>query len=323
MDFFNDTELQADVFRAAPWEDEILAMVVAKATFRVAENGEVNQDDDPIAVLREPMETPFGILPADIAPQKSGVDLLVLGQAHAPGGKPTDKMPVALQVGGFKCTFAVVGDRVWKKDKLGISPTPPKPFLTMPVIHENAYGGNALLKNKEVPNGYNPLGKGYILDKAEADGVPLPNIEDPQDIVTSWESQPLPAGFAPIPLGTQITAERGIAVDQETKQPTVKPEFYNCAHPKMVIQELRSGEEVVLSGMTPDGEFKFNVPQISLSALLSLEDELFPHPMRVDTLCILPEERRFFIILRAGFKYRFIPEQIRVIRVQHVSERKK
>ena len=323
MDFFNDTEFQADVFRAAPWEDAILAMVVAKATFRVAENGEAKLDDDPVPVLREPMETPFGILPIDMAPQKGGVDLLVLGQAYAPGGKPADKMPISLQVGSFKYTFAVVGDRFWKKDKWGLNPTPPKPFLTMPVSHENAYGGKALLKNKEVPNGYNPLGKGYILDKAEATGVPLPNIEDPHDIVTSWESQPLPAGFAPIPLGTQITAERGVAIDEETKQPTVKPEFYNCAHPKMVIPELRSGDEVILTGMTPDGEFKFKVPQISLEALLSLEDELFPYPMRMDTLCILPEERRFFIIMRAGFKYQFIPEQIRVIRVQHVAEQKK
>lgn len=322
MDFVNDTELQAHVFRAAPWEDTLLAMVVAKATYQVADTGEIQPVEDPIPVLEEQLETPFGILPNDIAPQKRGVDLLAMGQAYAPGGKPTDKMAISMQVGIFKYSFAVAGDRFWKKDKWGLRPTAPQPFVTMPVIHENAYGGKALLKNKEVPNGYNPVGKGYILDKDEADGVPLPNIEDPQDLITDWESHPMPGGFAPIPLSTQTVAERGMGTDPETGLPKVKPEFFNCAHSKLIISEVRSGEQVILSGMTPDGEFKFAIPEISLEAQLSLDEDKYPFPMRIDTLCILPEERRFVVTWRAGFKYSFIPEQIRVIRVQHAADGK-
>ena len=318
MDFFNETELQAHVFRAAPWLDTILAMVVAKATYLVAENGEVSLDENPIPALSEPMETPFGTLPNDIIPQKSGVDLLVLGQAYAPDGKQTDKMAVSFQVGNFKHTLAIVGDRFWAKNKLGVSPTAPKPFITMPVTSDYAYGGKALLQQKEIPNGNNPVGKGFILDKAEADGVALPNIEDPQDIITSWESQPIPAGFGPIPLATQITAERGIVEDPETKMPRVKPEFFNCAHPKMIMPELQLGDQVTLEGMTPEGVFTFTVPDLTLEAELSLEEQPFTFPMRMDTLCLFPEERRFFIALRAGFKYRFTPEQIRVIRVRNV-----
>jgi len=72
--------------------------------------------------------------------------------------------------------------------------------------------------------------------------------------------------------------------------------------------------------MTANGEFTFTIPEISLEAQLSLEDDKYPFPMRIDTLCILPEDRRFVVTWRAGFKYSFIPEQIRVIRVRHVPD---
>ena len=320
MDFINETNLPADLFRAAAWEDEILAMVVARATYRVGADGKLDVDDNPFPILLEPLETPFGTLPNDIAPQKKGVDLLVLGQAYAQGGKPVDKMLVSLQVGNFKRALAIVGDRIWQKSALGLAPTPPKLFLTMPVTHERAYGGKAMLQKKEIPNGYNPVGRGYILDKDEADGVLLPNIEDPHDIITSWESKPIPAGFAPIPLATQFVAERGVEEDPKTKQVNVKPEFFNCAHPKMIIPELKAGDQVTLTGMTPEGVLRFTIPEIPLQAELSLEEQRFTFPMRVDSLGILPEERRLFLTLRAGFKYRFIPEQVRVIRVQHAEK---
>jgi len=316
MDFVNETTLSADLFRAAAWEDQILAMVVAKATYKVGADGSLTVDDNPVQVLLEPMETPFGTLPNDIAPQKKGVDLLVLGQAYAPGGKPADKMLVSLQVGNFKHSLAIVGDRFWRKGALGIAPTPPKLFLTMPVTHERAYGGKAALQKKEIPNGYNPVGRGYILDKDEAEGVPLPNIEDRDNLITSWESRPLPAGFAPIPQATQFTTERGVEEDPKTKEVKVKPEFFNCAHPKMIVPELRPGDPVTVTGMTPDGTMKFVIPNLELVAELSLDDQKFTFPMRMDALGIFPEERRFFVALRAGFKYRFIPEQVRVIRVQ-------
>ena len=39
-------------------------------------------------------------------------------------------------------------------------------------------------------------------------------------------------------------------------------------------------------------------------------------PTRVDTMCLLPEQRRFFLVHRAGFTYRFVEEEKREARLR-------
>src|SRR5262245_66382762 len=49
----------------------------------------------------------------DFAPQKPRCDVLLNGSAYAPGGRPTKKVQVTLQVGSLSKSFNVVGNRVW------------------------------------------------------------------------------------------------------------------------------------------------------------------------------------------------------------------
>ena len=105
--------------------------------------------------------------PSDFAWFKPHADLLLVGCAHAPDGKPATALRVSFNVGAYSKTLAVIGDRAWK----GVRPTEPMPFAEMDVSYANAFRG----------------------------GTALPNIEDPARLDTSPDDRPTPAGFGPIP----------------------------------------------------------------------------------------------------------------------------
>ncbi len=79
----------------------------------------------------------------------------------------------------------------------------------MPIQYERAYGGKDLKSDPEVPFYYprNDLGTGVVLKntKETIEGLRLPNIEDPADLLNPdrviigtperWCGQPLPAGL--------------------------------------------------------------------------------------------------------------------------------
>ena len=96
---------------------------------------------------------------SDLAPFKRAVDVVVLGTAHAPRGKPTKRFKVAVQVGGLKRELQIVGPRTakWRPPKKGrvdgksaMVPSPPEfsepsPVEQVPLRYEYAYGGMSVL----------------------------------------------------------------------------------------------------------------------------------------------------------------------------------
>jgi hypothetical protein len=318
MDFVNDSPFEAELVRSvlSPEDSEPrLAIVVLKVTYGIGDDGEATVADEQLAIRREIEETELGPVPDDAAVQKPGFDVLVLGTARSPEGRPVTEMRIDLRVGAESRGLVLFGDRRWVRDRGGLVASPPEPFEEMPLSYARAYGGKAKAMGYEVPYPYNPSGRGYVLEEKYADEVPLPNIEDPDALIASWEDQPLPAGFAPIPLGSMFTVERGIEFDPETREQRVKPEVFQNAHPKLVFSEVAPGTEIGLTGMGPAGDLSFRLPDLRASVAVELGGDSYRPEGRVDTLCILPDERRFFLVHRTPFKYRFVPEQIRVARL--------
>jgi hypothetical protein len=317
VDLLNEPGLPATILRTALTEDQFLAAVIAKATYRVEADGRVVRDaENPIPVAKEPIATPFGDLPADVAVRKEGVDLLALGRAHAPGGRSTGVAEVRLAVGSWSTRIAVFGDRRWRKKLTGFAIGEPEPFAAMPLSWDRAFGGKAILQGKELPHPDNPAGRGYLLDKSAVDGAALPNVEDPDRLILDWTDQPRPLCPAPVPLGSYLTAENATETDPKTGAVKVLPRFFNCAHPKLRVPSLAGGETVDLAGMTPRGPMRFVVPTSPLHVEVSLADRVYRFPARIDTLGLLPEEGRFFVIHRCGFTYRFVPEEERRARLR-------
>lgn len=159
-------------------------------------------------------------LPAhsDFWPAKQSTDVAVLGSAYAVG-QPVRKMITGVEVGSRNKQVLVIGDRnvEWRKDrqaKIGEAQL----FTRMPMSIERAYGGcdfrvpfkkddprsMGVTLECDYPGLYprNPWGTGYLVMPEPIDGMPLPNLEDPNDVLTAerillgdpanWFQQPLP-----------------------------------------------------------------------------------------------------------------------------------
>ena len=113
----------------------------------------------------------------DVGFPKPNGEFLVSGSFHAPGNLPIDAGEVKIRVGNMEKQLYVFGPRKWQN---GL-PTRPERFTTLPLIYQNAFGGEGY--------GLNPKGKGF------KDGM-LPLIEYPGRLVGSEKDEPVPACFS-------------------------------------------------------------------------------------------------------------------------------
>ncbi|MCA9683973.1 MAG: DUF2169 domain-containing protein [Myxococcales bacterium] len=135
----------------------------------------------------------------DVGIPKARGEFLVDGKAFAPGGAPAAGVPVRAAVGPIDKQLYVQGDRYWS----GLGATEPMAFTEMPLGWAQAYGGEGYTRN--------PLGKGFAEIEVEGTKLrPLPNLEDPRQLVSSPRDRPEPAGFGPIDISwPQRTALAG------------------------------------------------------------------------------------------------------------------
>jgi hypothetical protein len=318
MDFINETQLQAELFRSLLAEDEtMLGVVVAKATYRISPASEAILDTEtPFSVAKESTQHPLGEMPTDMVPWKRGVDLFVLGHSYAPGLKPTTTATASVRVGTFSQQAMILGDRSFIRMSGGIVISDPKPFVKVPLTLEHAYGGKAKARGSVIQNEYNPVGQGFILDEAEAPGTTLPNIEDPATPIHSWNDRPVPFTFTPVPLASKYRADDMLATDPATEEMSMREVSFNSAHPKLRLPALNAGVDVEITGMTPKDPLRFTLPHLRLDAHVWLNDRHFAFPLRADTLAIFVEERRFFVVHRCHFTYSVISEEARLTRLR-------
>lgn len=136
-------------------------LVVVKRTYTIdviEARCEVADEQDAIALGDEydgdpdPFQSPLRY-EADIAPWKVNCDVIFLGKAYAPGGKPATEWDVTLRVGGQSRTLRIFGPRTvtWVppgKAKKNRPPEPQPPRISKPspvaeveLSYRNAYGG--------------------------------------------------------------------------------------------------------------------------------------------------------------------------------------
>lgn len=318
MDLINDSDLPTLLVRSALAPDDSLPMVAAvvlKVSYQVDADGSLGLAPEQAPVREEDEETSVGTLRADNAPRKTRFDVAVYGSAYAPSN-PVTESRVALSLGEERRELAVIGDRVWEgRREPRISE--PQRFEVIPLGWERAYGGYAPLLGHDTPFGYNPSGRGFLLDEQEAEGTPLPNVERPGERIARWQDQPRPAGFAEILLASLFTVDRGIEHDAETGRQRVLPEVFQTASPDLLWpQAPPPGTPVRLEGMLPGAEtLEFEFPSLRVGVAVRLGDKTHEPRGVPDTLRIFPEDRRIEIVHRTSFKYRFVPEQLREARV--------
>jgi hypothetical protein len=207
---------------------------------------------------------------ADLILTKTTTDVIVLGRAYAPGGRPVQELDVGFRIGPAQKVLRVSGDRQWK----GSGPSTPQPFVKMPIVYERAFGG--VDSKSEQPDRdwdwRNPVGTGFAVQKEHLDGVALPNVEYPDRPFREWNDRPPPAGFGPIGGHWQSRVALAGTYDErwmKTRQPLLPDDFddrfFQCAPAdQQAPQFLMGGEPVALLNLTPSGELRFVLPRVFL-----------------------------------------------------------
>jgi hypothetical protein len=156
---------------------------------------------------------------SDFWTNRRATDVILEGAACPAAGHAVPQMTVALHVGHKKKEVAVFGKRFveWTSSgnpRLGWI----EPFERMSLNYANSYGGfDSRVKFQEPNDEYellnlmvtnpgfyprNPFGKGFLVGNERIDDIELPNLENPNDLLTDerllvrtpadWHQQPLP-----------------------------------------------------------------------------------------------------------------------------------
>lgn len=334
----------------------MLGLLVAKATFRFDLRGQVELDaDDPLPLLDDDQQTPVGILPADmVARRGKRFEVMLLGHAHAPGGRPAPSVRVALTVGRERREMLVFGDRHWQgRDAI----SSPIPFERMPLVYERSFGGSAVVQLDaetllDVFDPVNRRGRGFDTDEqlrglSELLGAPpgfpmlvdrhraLPNLEHPAALIARWADAPEPAGWAPayrdtaVALLSTLRRERVRASAPGTPPSSdggsgvvaagphdVDQALYR-AHSDWVIELPPAGAPVCLENLLSDAPvLKLALPELRVIADYILYGRLGEHELRPQALVLLPDERKFYLVYRLPFQFDPGPASERAFRLR-------
>ncbi len=240
---------------------------------------------------------------------KSSSDIIMLGHAFAPDGEDVHQLDVSLAFGQVHKTVRVFGDRHWQDGRI----SPSQPFKTMAMVYEKAYGGVHIVGGEVAAiEARNPVGRGYAGQRKveEMNGVPLPNLEDPNDLISDLKQQPVPACFgvsAPHWLPRSTYAGTYDDAWQNQRAPYLPTDFdrrfFSMAHPDLIYPEfLKGGESVEISNMHPSGTIKFNLPAVNLDTDVAIAGESLQPEFNLETVIIEPNRLKLSMVWRAALQ---------------------
>ena len=76
----------------------------------------------------------LGAIPLDVGMPKPRGEVVIVGEAATPGGRPVTQMGVEFSVGPVRKALTVIGDRHWEMTNDGPVFTRPLPFERMPLV---------------------------------------------------------------------------------------------------------------------------------------------------------------------------------------------
>ncbi len=265
---------------------------------------------------------------SDMLPVKEATDVVLHGSAHA--RSRTRELHVGLAVSGFARRLLVTGERHVEVSADGAPRfSSPEPFEKLALAHTVAYGGydahaHDLLDPPPPPPAPSPLdrelgpdlrtaqppprypgvfayprnhaGVGYFIDvdRRRADGAALPQVEDPEDLLTparlfvpsptAWIDGPIPGSFGwvapawyprlvrcagplfPVDVPPRPLREAALGDGDDLLGPfapigVMHPRALQGAAPGLARERLRGDEPVVLENLHAQrAELRFRLP---------------------------------------------------------------
>ena len=313
MKLDNKTEIPATLLTTAAADDAMLGAVIARPSFDV-KGRELVPSRDAAYTIAEAIEKASEGPPLTDSPYLlGGIDVFVTGTAHEPRGEAVPALRVDLQVGErFRRSIDVIGDRRWTRTRQGLVASDPEPFVSMPLDYDRAFGGTLQADEAEFKFTHNPGGRGFYFNETQAENQPLPNLEDPDHRIVSFEDHPDPICFAPYPSDGSLKMLNSVELEgegEDTALRRVLPTCFNQAHPRLIIPAQdgpRVGDEIVVTNVRPEGDLRFALPDVELHAHVQLESRSYVFPLHLDQIGIFCDEEKVFLSYRCVVRYRVV-----------------
>jgi len=184
----------------------------------------------------------------------------------------------------------------------------------MPITYARAYGGRIVRDDAEAIHPLNPDGRGFAPTARSSAGLPLPNVEWPDDRVRIWSDRPEVAGWAALGATSPLQLARAVRVEQGAPLGyRITRALFSCAHPRLVFSSVEPGTPVRLAGMGPRGALHFAVPNQRLRAVVKLGRRTHEMALRLDTIGVLADLGRVVLSQRCSFRYTLVKHQHRCV----------
>jgi hypothetical protein len=332
-----------EVHNATPLAHESLALAdedgvpqfvtLVQATYGIADDGALGLlEEQPPPNLGgewygDPANTSLRLEP-QMAFMKPSTDVVLLGHAHAAAPGATEVI-VGIRVGAVSKLARVVGDRFMAKRSVAVHVSRPRPFDTIPLVYERAFGGwdrrdaDSLRHRGELRN---PVGVGFRAStSAEDDELALPNIESQDDPFLAYGQVPAPVGFGFIAPHWHPRAQFAGTYDaawSAERKPLLPTDFdrrfFNAASPGLVTPaHLRGDEPVVVIGANRSGRLAFRLPGIAPPECIVMlrGRNRVPLDARLDTVIVDMDQQRLTLMWRAHVPVRNGPHDVLAVHV--------
>lgn len=285
-------------------------VVIIKGTWKIGVNGTLSGSEKQMEVLHAPVyrgepTSSSLIYESDVVLEKPGTDCVLIGHAYAQKPK-TRQIDVTFAVGPVQKTVRVFGDRMCSRI-LGIK-TKSKPafFEKIPLIYENAFGGQDLSPRKAKHHAnyaWNPVGRGFRAkwSKMRFSGTKLPNLVYPFGKKPADKSKA--AGFGMIPVHWRPRCGYAGTYDAKTASifppADVDPRFSCSAGSGLTSSKhLQGNETVFVQHATPGGQLQFTLPSVRPKVVVCVEGKHLETNVLLDTVIVEPDEKRLQLVWR-------------------------
>lgn len=316
MEHYNTSGFESFIYPTFNLQGYETVVAVVKATFTIGAEGKIIEADEQEGIVLEdrfrgdPVSTSV-LYESDLSIYKPGTDVVVNGEAWAPGGRLSKRVDVTIEAGPLRKRVRVFGDRVWERFA-GFGPlkkSTPVPFKRMPLIYERAFGGidpRTAKGPKPKFDGRNPVGRGYQAGVTRKLGVSLPNLENPDDIIISPRHRPDPWGVGFVGRGWEPRQYLSGSYDEvwmKKRMPFLPDNFdyrfFQGASTGLVSStHFRGDEHVRLLNLSPEGLLEFRLPGLRMGLSIFWQDRRERGLAALDTIIIEPSQRRLILVWR-------------------------
>lgn len=313
LQLVNHTPFASQVLLTANPEGEDIALLCLKATFTLLPKVGLADKQAPVLLSDEFMADPQGsslLYASECLLIKPGQELVVNGTAYSPDDREVSQFDCSISLGGFSKKIRIFGDRYWHQGNIST----PDPVSSMPLTYDHAFGGchhffpeQPLSPQSAVYYPQNPIGKGFggHRQKHELEALPLPNLENPDALITDVKDTVLPWSLGYIPGHWSPRKEYSGTYDsswQQQRSPLLPLDFdrkfffngsHNCQLPAAAIA---GGESVELINLARQNRIAFTLPLCEFMIRVTYNGQVSRPELALETLLFEPDHNRFFLL---------------------------